>query len=67
MTLPADASFAFCRFTQLGLLRLLTARVVMNDEVMTSRKHRLPTTDGSRIRVSHSSTSPRKSRLAFGR
>ena len=34
-TLPADASFAFCRFTQLGLLRLLTARVVMNDEVMT--------------------------------
>jgi toxin-antitoxin system PIN domain toxin len=33
--LPADASFAFCRFTQLGLLRLLTARVVMNDEVMT--------------------------------
>src|SRR5262245_33100962 len=33
--LDADASFAFCRFTQLGLLRLLTAKVVMNDEVMT--------------------------------
>jgi hypothetical protein len=34
-TLPSDASFAFCRFTQLGLLRLLTAKAVMNDEVMT--------------------------------
>ena len=34
-TLPSDASFAFCRFTQLGLLRLLTAKAVMNDESMT--------------------------------
>jgi toxin-antitoxin system PIN domain toxin len=34
-TLPLDASFAFCRFTQLGLLRLLTAKAVMADEVMT--------------------------------
>jgi uncharacterized protein len=34
-TLPPDANFAFCRFTQLGLLRLLTARAVMSDEVMT--------------------------------
>ena len=34
-TLSADASFAFCRFTQLGLLRLLTASAVMGDEVMT--------------------------------
>jgi toxin-antitoxin system PIN domain toxin len=33
--LPADAGFAFCRFTQLGLLRLLTAKAVMSDEVMT--------------------------------
>jgi toxin-antitoxin system PIN domain toxin len=34
-TLPADAGFAFCRFSQLGLLRLLTAKAVMGDEVMT--------------------------------
>jgi toxin-antitoxin system PIN domain toxin len=33
--LEADASLLFCRFTQLGLLRLLTAAVVMGDEVMT--------------------------------
>ena len=33
--LPADATLAFCRFTQLGLLRLLTAEAVMKDEVMT--------------------------------
>ena len=34
-TLPPDATFAFCRFTQLGLLRLLTSEAVMSDEVMT--------------------------------
>jgi toxin-antitoxin system PIN domain toxin len=34
-TLPSDATFVFCRFTQLGLLRLLTAPAVMSDEVMT--------------------------------
>ena len=33
--LSADATLAFCRFTQLGLLRLLTAAAVMGDEVMT--------------------------------
>jgi uncharacterized protein len=33
--LEPDASLLFCRFTQLGLLRLLTAAVVMGDEVMT--------------------------------
>jgi toxin-antitoxin system PIN domain toxin len=33
--LPSDAGFAFCRFTQLGLLRLLTAEAVMGDEVRT--------------------------------
>ena len=33
--LPPDATFVFCRFTQLGLLRLLTAKAVMSDEVMT--------------------------------
>jgi hypothetical protein len=27
--LPPDATFAFCRFTQLGLLRLLTTKAVM--------------------------------------
>ena len=34
-TLSSDAGFAFCRFTQLGLLRLLTTEAVMGDEVMT--------------------------------
>jgi uncharacterized protein len=34
-TLSPDTTFAFCRFTQLGLLRLLTAQAVMSDEVMT--------------------------------
>ena len=34
-TLDQDASLIFCRFTQLGLLRLLTAVAVMGDEVMT--------------------------------
>jgi uncharacterized protein len=33
--LSRDATFVFCRFTQLGLLRLLTAEAVMSDEVMT--------------------------------
>ena len=34
-TLDQDATLVFCRFTQLGLLRLLTAEAVMGDEVMT--------------------------------
>jgi hypothetical protein len=34
-TLPPDATLAFSRLTQLGLLRLLTADAVMSDEVMT--------------------------------
>lgn len=34
-TLSPDTTFAFCRFTQLGLLRVLTAEAVMRDEVMT--------------------------------
>ena len=34
-TLSPDATLAFCRFTQLGLLRLLTTAAVMRDEVMT--------------------------------
>ena len=33
--LAPDVSLLFCRFTQLGLLRLLTAEAVMGDEVMT--------------------------------
>lgn len=33
--LPADVTLAFCRLTQLGLLRLLTTRAVMGDEAMT--------------------------------
>jgi toxin-antitoxin system PIN domain toxin len=34
-TLSDDSSLIFCRFTQLGLLRLLTTEAVMGDEVMT--------------------------------
>ena len=34
-TLKPDVSLSFCRFTQLGLLRLLTAEAVMGDEVLT--------------------------------
>jgi len=34
-SLDADVRFCFCRFTQLGLLRLLTAQVVMGDEVLS--------------------------------
>lgn len=34
-TLHQDSSLIFCRFTQLGLLRLLTTGAVMGDEVMT--------------------------------
>jgi toxin-antitoxin system PIN domain toxin len=33
-SLAPGMRFCFCRFTQLGLLRLLTARAVMGDEVM---------------------------------
>jgi toxin-antitoxin system PIN domain toxin len=33
--LDADVRFGFCRFTQLGLLRLLTAEAVMGDEVLS--------------------------------
>jgi uncharacterized protein len=33
--LPPDATLVFCRFTQLGLLRLLTTKAVMGDEAMT--------------------------------
>src|SRR5262245_43906702 len=34
-TLSPDVTVAVCRFTQRGLLRLLTAETVMRDEVMT--------------------------------
>lgn len=33
-TLRPDTRFHFCRFTQLGFLRLLTAEAVMGDDVM---------------------------------
>ena len=33
--LPVGVRFSFCRFTQLGLLRLLTAEAVMADEVLS--------------------------------
>jgi toxin-antitoxin system PIN domain toxin len=34
-TLEADVRFCFCRFTQLGLLRLLTAQGVMGEDLQT--------------------------------
>jgi toxin-antitoxin system PIN domain toxin len=37
-TLERDSCLVFCRFTQLGLLRLLTAAAVMGDEAMTQRE-----------------------------
>ena len=33
-SLDADVRFCFCRFTQLGLLRLLTAEAVMGEDVL---------------------------------
>jgi toxin-antitoxin system PIN domain toxin len=33
-TLPTDAGLCFCRFTQLGLLRLLTNRAAMREDVL---------------------------------
>jgi len=33
-SLEGDTRFCFCRFTQLGLLRLLTSEAVMGDEVL---------------------------------
>jgi toxin-antitoxin system PIN domain toxin len=33
-SLEAGSHFCFCRFTQLGLLRLLTAEAVMGDDVL---------------------------------
>lgn len=35
--LAPDTRFSFCRFTQLGFLRLLTAEAVMGAEVLTQR------------------------------
>lgn len=37
-TLDADVRMYFCRITQLGLLRLLTASAVMGDDVLTQRE-----------------------------
>jgi hypothetical protein len=34
-SLEADTRFHFCRFTQLGFLRLLTAAAVMGEDVLT--------------------------------
>jgi uncharacterized protein len=36
--LPAGVRFCFCRLTQLGLLRLLTADAVMGDEVLSQNE-----------------------------
>ena len=47
--LQSNATLAFCRFTQLGLLRLLTTTAVMGDEVMTQPQAWTASIDGSRI------------------
>ena len=52
-TLDQDWSLIFCRFTQLGLLRLLTAEAVMGDEVMTQPEAWAPTIYGGRMSVSN--------------
>lgn len=36
--LPIDVRFSFCRLTQLGFLRLLTAEAVMGDEVLSQKQ-----------------------------
>ena len=36
--LDQDSRLSFCRFTQLGLLRLLTSEAVMGDEVMNQQE-----------------------------
>jgi toxin-antitoxin system PIN domain toxin len=36
--LPADARLIFCRYTQVGLLRLLTNQTVMGDQTLTLRQ-----------------------------
>jgi len=35
VNLPEDAQLCFCRFTQIGFLRLVTTRAVMGDEVLS--------------------------------
>ena len=37
-SLPSETSLAFCRLTQLGLLRLLTTQAVMHSDVLTQRQ-----------------------------
>jgi toxin-antitoxin system PIN domain toxin len=37
-TIPPDSRLFFCRFTQMGFLRLLTAEAVMGDELMSQRQ-----------------------------
>ena len=36
--LPDDAQLIFCRYTQIGLLRLLTNTTIMGDQTLTLRK-----------------------------
>ena len=36
--LPQETRLIFCRYTQIGLLRLLTNQVVMGDQTLTLRK-----------------------------
>jgi hypothetical protein len=38
--LPDDAQFIFCRYTQVGLLRLLTNTSIMGDQTLTKKRHR---------------------------
>jgi uncharacterized protein len=38
-SLPSDAHLCFCRFTQLGFLRLLTTDAVMGEDQVLSQSH----------------------------
>jgi len=47
--LPDDTRLIFSRYTQLGLLRLLTNTAVMGDQTLTLARRGAYTTGGSRI------------------
>ncbi|MHB8301834.1 MAG: TA system VapC family ribonuclease toxin [Acidobacteriaceae bacterium] len=38
LSLPPNSNLAFCRLTQLGLLRLLTTQAIMQSDVLTQRQ-----------------------------
>ena len=64
--LPPMVRLFFCRLTQLGLLRLLSAAVVMGpDQVKVSRKPGKPTTAGCEMSESSLWKNPVDSKHSF--